>query len=332
VHEQADLNKGRLKTMSAEAALQHGLDHVFERVSVAPDYAVLTAALKQGRGQVQLPDLIRALRERERNEVIRAGDDIATRSSLDREREMVEQVRNGRNKHDRRGKEPKDFDIGTLNPNRSASSTSCSTVQGFAVNIQGAAGTGKTQTLRALGRGLQACGRLMTAVAPTLSAAEELKKAGFQNAMTLEGLLQNKEAHPLLSGRAIILDEAGMVSGRQMMDLIRLAKRFDARLILSGDVQQIQSVEASDALRILVDEKVIANVGLRKVQRQESKEYRDAIRALGVKPEQGFERLKKWEPSTNPKCSTGLKKSSKPTATPKAPRWSFARLTKRSGA
>src|SRR6266849_1738291 len=102
--------------MSAEAALQHGLDHVFERVSVAPDYAVLTAALKQGRGQVQLPDLIRALRERERNEVIRAGDDIATRSSLDREREMVEQVRNGRNKHDRRGKEPKDFDIGTLNP------------------------------------------------------------------------------------------------------------------------------------------------------------------------------------------------------------------------
>jgi hypothetical protein len=33
--------------------------------------------------------------------------------------------------------------------------------------------------------------------------------------MTIEALLQNKEAHPHLSGRAIIVDEAGMVSGRQ---------------------------------------------------------------------------------------------------------------------
>ena len=294
VRERADTHKGQLKTMSAEAALQHGLDHVFERVSVAPDYAVLTAALKHGRGQVHLPDLIHALRERQsRDELIRDGDDIATHTSLDREREMLEQVRNGRNKHDRMGKEPKDFNLGTLNPEQKRVVDFVLNSKDFSVNIAGAAGTGKTKTLSALGRGLQAGGRLMTAVAPTLSAAEELKKAGFQNAMTLEGLLQNKEAHPLLSGRAIILDEASMTSGRQMMDLIRLAKRYDARLILCGDVHQLQSVEASDALRILVDEKAIASKTIRKVQRQETKEYRDAIRALRIKPERGFERLKK---------------------------------------
>src|SRR5262249_32031140 len=150
----------------------------------------------------------------------------------------------------------------------------------FAVNIEGAAGTGKTKTLRALGRGLQAGGRLMTAVAPSLTAAEKLKEAGFQNALTLEALLQNKEAHPLLSKRAIIVDEASMVSGRQMVELLRLAKRYDARLILCGDRKQLQSVEASDALRILVDEKSIASVGLHKVHRQERREYRIAMQLM----------------------------------------------------
>jgi ATP-dependent exoDNAse (exonuclease V) alpha subunit len=131
----------------------------------------------------------------------------------------------------------------------------------------------------------------MAALAPTESAVKALKKVGFQNAQTIEALLQNKEKHPLLSGRAIIVDEAGMVSGRQMIELLRLAKRFDARIIFTGDTKQLQSVEACDSLRILVSEKAVATQGLRKVQRQETKEYKDAIRALRYKPEKGFQRL-----------------------------------------
>jgi hypothetical protein len=45
VREEADLgNKVPAKTIDAATALQQGLDHVFERVSVAPDYLVLAAA------------------------------------------------------------------------------------------------------------------------------------------------------------------------------------------------------------------------------------------------------------------------------------------------
>jgi hypothetical protein len=50
----------------------------------------------------------------------------------------------------------------------------------FAVNIEGAAGAGKTKALRALARGFQAGGRLMVAIAPTESAVKALKKVGFQ--------------------------------------------------------------------------------------------------------------------------------------------------------
>jgi ATP-dependent exoDNAse (exonuclease V) alpha subunit len=42
------------------------------------------------------------------------------------------------------------------------------------------------------------------------------------------------------------VDEAGMVSGRQMEGLLKLAKREDARILFSGDTRQLQSVEASD--------------------------------------------------------------------------------------
>ena len=66
-----------------------------------------------------------------------------------------------------------------------------------AVNISGAAGTGKTATLQELHRGLHEAGREILAVAPTVSAVEELQKVGFTDAITIERLLQD----PADSGR-----------------------------------------------------------------------------------------------------------------------------------
>jgi primosomal protein N' len=58
-----------------------------------------------------------------------------------------------------------------------------------AVNISGAAGTGKTATLQELWRGLVESGREALALAPTMSAVEELQKVGFTGAITVECLL-----------------------------------------------------------------------------------------------------------------------------------------------
>ena len=56
--------------------------------------------------------------------------------------------------------------------------------QDFAINLRGAAGTGKTATLQEIDRGLHAAGHEVLAVAPTRSAVEELQKVGFGNSMT----------------------------------------------------------------------------------------------------------------------------------------------------
>jgi ATP-dependent exoDNAse (exonuclease V) alpha subunit len=87
------------------------------------------------------------------------------------------------------------------------------------------------------------------------------------------------------------VDEAGMVSGRQMEGLLKLADREGARILFSGDTRQIQSVEASDALRILERESQMKSVSLTRVQRQTQAEYRDAIQTLRQAPEQGFQKF-----------------------------------------
>ena len=86
------------------------------------------------------------------------------------------------------------------------------------------------------------------AIAPTMSAVEELQKVGFRDAVTIERLLQDPRIQSALGNKVLIVDEAGMVSGRQMHELLDMAEKQSARIVFSGDTRQIQSVEACDAL------------------------------------------------------------------------------------
>jgi ATP-dependent exoDNAse (exonuclease V) alpha subunit len=132
----------------------------------------------------------------------------------------------------------------------------------FAVNIRGAAGTGKTAALEELHRALKEAGREVVAIAPTMTAAEELEKVGFRNAMTVERLLVDTQSQAGLRDKVLIVDEAGMISGRQMAEMLHMAEHHRARIVFSGDTQQIQSVEASDALRVLERESQLCSTSL----------------------------------------------------------------------
>jgi ATP-dependent exoDNAse (exonuclease V) alpha subunit len=160
-----------------------------------------------------------------------------------------------------------------------------------AVNLRGAAGTGKTATLQELKRGLEEGGREVVAIAPTMSAVEELKGVGFSHATTIARVLADPAMSRSLAGKVLIVDEAGMVSGRQMSELLHLSERHGTRLIFSGDTKQIQSVEASDALRVLERESRLKSVSLTQVQRQSAPDYRQAVEELRRNPERGFTQL-----------------------------------------
>jgi len=125
-------------------------------------------------------------------------------------------------------------------------------------------------------------------VAPTRSAVDELEKVGFRDAMTVSRLLEAQEPQGVLRGRVLIVDEAGMVSGRQMQSLLHLAEDQGCRVVFSGDTRQITSVEASDALRILERESGLKSVSLSEVQRQTNSVYREAVKTMRHSPEEGF--------------------------------------------
>jgi len=277
---------------SAQPSLSYAKEHTFERVSVARDYDLLAESLRHGRGRIGHEELkVRLSLEESAGAILRDGNEVATAESLQREREMVECINQTVGSLPRLGGTRAFIASDTLRPDQKHAIQFVLDSRDGAVNVCGAAGTGKTATLRELHRALREAGRDVLAIAPTMSAVEELHKVGFRNAQTIERLLQDPRSHSLLGGRVLIVDEAGMISGRQMSELLELSRRYSARLVFCGDTKQIQGIEACDALRVLETESQIKSVRLTNVQRQQVSTYREAIQELRSDPTIGFEKL-----------------------------------------
>lgn len=276
----------------AMASLQHAKEHLFERNSVVREHELMTEALRHGRGQVDLSQLRGTLElEQTRGVLLRSGNDVTTRESLDREQRIIAAVNHGMGREERLGGNRHFEPAEHLRLEQKHAVRQVLDSRDFAINLRGAAGTGKTAILQEINRGLHQSGHEVMAVAPTRSAVEELQKVGFHDAVTVSRLLEDRTAQSSLHGKVLIVDEAGMVSGRQMDGLLKLAEQEHARILFSGDTRQIQSIEASDALRILERESQMKSVSLTGVQRQTQPEYRDAIQTLRHSPEQGFQKL-----------------------------------------
>jgi conjugative relaxase-like TrwC/TraI family protein len=277
---------------SGAPSLEYAKDHIFERVSVALDHTLLTEALRHGRGRIRLSHLKGELGVQESaGRILRSGREVATETSLERERSMIAAVNRGVGGFEPLGAGRSFVASDSLRPEQKNAVEFVLRSRDLAVSISGAAGTGKTATLRELLRGLNEAGRDVLAVAPTMSAVEELQKVGFADAITIERLLQGKRIGDDIRGKVVIVDEAGMVSARQTMELLKLAEERSVRIVFSGDTKQIQSVEAGDALRILEKESWLKTVALTQVQRQTRMEYRGAMEELRRNPERGFAKL-----------------------------------------
>ena len=77
-------------------SLSYAREHLFERSSVVRDYELMAEALRYGRGQIDMGPLRGALEvEQAQGGLIRAGNNLATRESLERERRMIAVVDRG---------------------------------------------------------------------------------------------------------------------------------------------------------------------------------------------------------------------------------------------
>ena len=233
---QLDRTIHRVPSTSPEMeALNHAKEHLFERNSVVQAHELLAEALRYGRGGVDLGRLQGTLQlEEAQGSILRVGERLATRDSLEREQRLVATINRGMDRYDRLHGEHEFRPSQHLREEQQRAVSQILHSRDFAINLRGAAGTGKTATLQEIDRGLREGGREVIAIAPTRSAVEELQKVGFREAMTVSRLLEDQSAQAMLHGRLLIVDEAGMISGRQMEGILKLAEREHARVLFWG--------------------------------------------------------------------------------------------------
>ena len=93
-----------------------------------------------------------------------------------------------------------------------------------------------------------------------------MERDDFPSPTTVTNFLLKRE---LVEGAVIVVDEAGQIGGRQMSELLRLARERNARVILSGDTRQHGAVEASDALLAIERYSGVKPVELHTIRRQD---------------------------------------------------------------
>jgi hypothetical protein len=98
-------------------------------------------------------------------------------------------------------------------------------------------------------------------------------------------------------GQVLWIDEAGLVSSKDMRRLMDGAKKNGNRVILSGDYTQHSSVEAGDAFRLLEKEAGVKLARLTEIRRQTVPGYKKAVEAIamgsGKAAQKGFDALDK---------------------------------------
>lgn len=142
--------------------------------------------------------------------------------------------------------------------------------------VIGRAGAGKTTMMKAAREAWEATGYRVVGGALAGKAAEGLEKEAGIASRTLSSweLSWSQGRNPLDDKTVFVLDEAGMVSSRQMALFVEAVIRAGAKLVLVGDPEQLQPIEAGAAFRAIADR--IGYAELETIYRQREQWMRDA--------------------------------------------------------
>ncbi|MBB3237066.1 Ti-type conjugative transfer relaxase TraA [Phyllobacterium endophyticum] len=142
--------------------------------------------------------------------------------------------------------------------------------------VVGRAGAGKTTMMKAAREAWELAGHRVVGGALAGKAAEGLEKeAGIDSRTLASWELRWKEGRDALDKNTVfVLDEAGMVASKQMALFVEVASRAGAKLVLVGDPEQLQPIEAGSSFRAIVERIGYAELGT--VYRQREQWMRDA--------------------------------------------------------
>ena len=149
-------------------------------------------------------------------------------------------------------------------------------------SVVGYAGSGKSAMLGVAREAWEADGYTVRGAALSGIAAENLEGGSGIASRTLASLEhQWGQGRELLTARdVLVIDEAGMIGSRQMERVLSAARDAGAKVVLVGDPEQLQAIEAGAAFRSVAERH--GAVEITEIRRQREDWQRDATRALAT--------------------------------------------------
>ena len=151
--------------------------------------------------------------------------------------------------------------------------------------IEGAAGSGKTTTLRPITDLHREHGYDIVPTAVAWRTAVALGDDCDARPYCVDKLLKLAARGQLAIGgnTLIVVDEAGMLSTRQAHHILQLSERHGAKVVFAGDTRQQQPVEAGPGLRLIRD--VAGSVRVDRIRRQKADLEDVLVHVHGETPE-----------------------------------------------
>ncbi|MBS0164017.1 MAG: relaxase domain-containing protein [Nitrospira sp.] len=283
------------QVLSLPEAITRATEHLFERRTVVSDHEFTAEILRETYGVHSLDAVKSALATDRR--LLQSGGQISTQEALDLERNLIRQLNDGAGARDGGlGFIASDESACLSHEQRTAVEAVLNSHDSVTV-LRGRAGTGKTQTLATIIEGVTRFGIKVACFAPSTQAVEVLQRDGsgqpaagrasadavLQSTHTVQRLLVDPALQRSLRHEMIIVDEYGLLSTRQLKQLVDITTEQKARLLLVGDSAQHKSVEAGDAARIIEKESRVRVVTLSEVHRQAANPaYRKAAEDLAA--------------------------------------------------
>ncbi|MEA3390708.1 MAG: Ti-type conjugative transfer relaxase TraA [Pseudomonadota bacterium] len=148
--------------------------------------------------------------------------------------------------------------------------------------VVGYAGTGKSAMLGVAREAWERAGFEVRGAALSGIAAEGLENGSGIASRTIASMEHGwSQGRDLLTARdVLVIDEAGMVGTRQMERVLSHAADAGAKVVLVGDPQQLQAIEAGAAFRAINERH--GGVEITEVRRQREDWQRDATRHLAT--------------------------------------------------
>lgn len=266
--------------------LRHATAHLYERKSVCVGHELLAEALNAGLGHLHLTELkTRAADSR----LIKVDERPWPQATLVSERGLkmeawaIDYIGRTQGMHAPLAHVDRE-QIPKLSEAQAQAVQDLLASSDQVVCLRGAAGVGKTTIVQSMHPLLETPDRTVFYCTPTSSAAQTMREDGMSKATTISDFLQNVAVrdHRLLDNGIFVVDEAGLASNSQGVQILRLAEQHQARVIFLGDSQQHTSVEQGDFLRILEKFSPLHKVELTDIRRQKFEAYRDAVKLMAM--------------------------------------------------